>query len=126
MKIRQICLSLSCAAMLLGGYSVAQAQSMPKAADGVLVSASGMTLYSFDKDVAGSGKSTCNGPCATNWPPVPAPAQLPAGKYSVVTRDDGSSQLAYDGKPLYLYAADKQAGERNGDNFKNVWHVVKP
>jgi len=33
-----------------------------KAADGLLTGPNGMTLYTFDKDVAGSGKSTCNGP----------------------------------------------------------------
>ncbi|MFZ6680485.1 hypothetical protein [Undibacterium sp. Tian12W] len=123
MKTRQICLALLTSATFIAGF--AQAQSAPKVADGILVSDTGMTLYSFDKDVAGSGKSTCNGPCATNWPPVAVPVKLPSGKYSVVTRDDGSTQLAYEGKPLYLYAADKKAGERAGDNFKNVWHLVK-
>ena len=39
-----------------------------KTMDGVLVGAGGMTLYTFDRDAAGSGKSVCNGPCATNWP----------------------------------------------------------
>ncbi|MBT9504694.1 MAG: hypothetical protein IV092_25840, partial [Burkholderiaceae bacterium] len=29
------------------------------------------------------------------------------------------------GKPLYFYQADQKAGERNGDNFKDVWHIVK-
>ena len=43
-----------------------------KVADGVLVGPNGMTLYTFDKDVADSGKSVCNGPCATNWPPLMA------------------------------------------------------
>ena len=33
-------------------------------ASGALVAPNGMTLYTFDKDAAGSGKSTCNGPCA--------------------------------------------------------------
>jgi predicted lipoprotein with Yx(FWY)xxD motif len=121
MKTTQISAFLFAAASLLTGF--AHAQSMPKVADGILLSANGMTLYNFDKDEAGI--SNCNGPCATNWPPVAAPATVPAGKYSVITREDGSKQLAYNGKPLYLYAADKKAGERNGDNFKNFWHIVK-
>ena len=41
-----------------------------KTMHGVLVGAGGMTLYSFDRDAADSGKSVCNGPCATNWPPL--------------------------------------------------------
>ena len=48
-----------------------------------------MTLYTFDRDSA--GKSACNGNCAVNWPPLMAPADAqPMGKWSVVTRDDGS------------------------------------
>jgi predicted lipoprotein with Yx(FWY)xxD motif len=97
---------------------------MVKKADGVLVNESGMTLYTFDKDVPGSGKSACAGPCATAWPPVPATAASYPAPYSVVTRDDGSKQLAWNGKPLYLYAQDTLPGERKGDNVKNVWHVV--
>lgn len=51
------------------------APSPARVADGVFVSAAGMTLYTFDRDTASSGKSVCNGPCAVNWPPpTPAPA----------------------------------------------------
>ena len=38
----------------------------------VLTDGKGMTLYIFDKD--DGGKSACNGPCATNWPPLTASA----------------------------------------------------
>ncbi|MFX9008225.1 hypothetical protein ABTN33_20390, partial [Acinetobacter baumannii] len=34
----------------------------------VLTDAKGMTLYTFDRDP--NGKTACNGPCATNWPPL--------------------------------------------------------
>lgn len=108
-------------AMSAGG---AFAQSGLKKADGVLVDAAGMTVYTFDKDTAGSGKSACNGPCATMWPPVPVTDERVAAPYSVVTRDDGSKQLAYKGKPLYLFANDTRAGEKKGDKVKDVWHVV--
>jgi predicted lipoprotein with Yx(FWY)xxD motif len=92
--------------------------------DGVLVNAAGMTVYTFDKDTANSGKSACAGPCADAWPAVAAPANV-AAPYSVVTRDDGAKQLAYQGKPLYLFKKDVKPGDRNGDNFKDIWHVVK-
>ncbi|EOA04152.1 hypothetical protein HFRIS_013790 [Herbaspirillum frisingense GSF30] len=115
-------LALACASASL----IASAQSAGvKTMDGILVDAKGMTVYTFDKDTANSGKSVCNGPCAKLWPPV-APMGMPAAPYSTVTRDDGSAQLAYQGKPLYLYEADKKPGERTGDNFKDIWHVVKP
>ncbi len=91
---------------------------------GVMVNSAGMTLYTFDKDTADSGKSACNGPCAALWPAVPADAMV-GGDYSVVTRDDGSKQLAYKGKPLYMFSKDQKPGDMTGDNFKDVWHVIK-
>lgn len=103
------------------------AQSAPvKAADGSLTNSAGMTLYTFDKDTAGSGKSVCNGPCAANWPPLTAAADAKAsGDFSIVTRDDGARQWAYKGKPLYLWVKDAKPGDRTGDGVNNVWHVAK-
>ncbi|MDE2396891.1 MAG: hypothetical protein KGM91_15765 [Burkholderiales bacterium] len=93
--------------------------------DGALVGANGMALYVFDRDAA--GKSACNGPCAANWPPLAAAAYAPAsGDWSVVTRDDGSRQWAYKGRPLYFWSRDKKAGERSGDGFNGVWHLARP
>lgn len=114
------------AGLLLSGAALA-ADTLPAARDGVLADAAGMTVYTFDKDAVDSGKSACNGPCADNWPPLAAPAsagQL-AAPYSVVLREDGSRQLAYQGKPLYYFKGDSKAGERKGDDVKQVWHVVK-
>jgi predicted lipoprotein with Yx(FWY)xxD motif len=91
-------------------------------ADGMLVDASGMTVYTFDKDSA--GKSACTAQCAQNWHPVPAGAAPLAAPYSSVTRDDGSKQLAYKGKPLYTFVKDKKAGDKAGDKVKDLWHVV--
>jgi predicted lipoprotein with Yx(FWY)xxD motif len=108
-------------ALLLSGAALAD-EVMKK--DGILVNSAGLTVYTFDKDVADSGKSVCNGPCADAWPPVAAAASATA-PYSVVTRDDGAKQLAYKGKPLYLFKKDSKPGDRAGDNFKDVWHVVK-
>ncbi len=100
------------------------AQTLKKM-DGVLADAAGMTVYTFDKDKAGSGKSACNDGCAKMWPPVPVMGTSVASPYSVVTRDDGAKQLAYKGKPLYLYAKDAKPGERKGDKAMDVWHVVR-
>ena len=90
--------------------------------DGILVTSTGMTVYTFDKD--SGGKSACSGPCLENWPAVTPPATV-AAPYSVITRDDGSKQLAYQGKPLYTFKKDTKPGDRMGDNVKDVWHVVK-
>jgi len=105
----------------------ALAQAPAKAEGGVLTNAAGMTLYTFDKDAAGSGKSTCNGPCAANWPPLMAAGDAKAaGDYSIVTRDDGTRQWAYKGLPLYLWAKDTKPGDKTGDGFNSVWHAAKP
>jgi len=94
---------------------------------GVLTNAEGMTLYVFDKDAAGSGKSARNGECASNWPPLMVMAGDKAdGDYSIVVRDDGSRQWAYKGKPLYRWARDQKPGDATGDGMKNVWHAAKP
>jgi predicted lipoprotein with Yx(FWY)xxD motif len=113
-------------AALLGGC--ASLSSPPaKVADGVLVGPNGMTLYTFDRDVTGSGKSVCNGPCATNWPPLmAAETDKASGDYTVITRDDGKKQWAMKGKPLYYWIKDTKAGDRTGDGVQNVWHIVKP
>jgi predicted lipoprotein with Yx(FWY)xxD motif len=112
---------------LAGCASMGSAGVPPtKVVDGVLTNSAGMTLYTFDKDAAGSGKSTCNGPCATNWPPLLVAADAKAsGDYTIITRDDGAKQWAYKGKPLYLWVKDAQPGDRTGDGFNNAWRIVR-
>lgn len=115
-------------AIAIGGMFVGSAlaaDASTKVVDGMLVGANGMTLYTFDKDVAGSGKSACVGQCATNWPPLAATGAA-TGDYSVVTRDDGSKQLAYKGKPLYFWSKDTKPGDKTGDGVINAWHVARP
>lgn len=91
----------------------------------VLTNVAGMTLYYFDKDVA--GKSNCNGKCATAWPPLTASDGAKAtGDFTIVVRDDGSKQWAHNGLPLYLWVKDKKPGDTTGHRFKNVWTVATP
>ena len=111
--------TLSAVAALAAGAPAAPA-------NGVLATPAGATVYTFDKDSANSGKSACNGPCAQAWPPLAAQAgDAASGDWSLVTRDDGSKQWAYKGWPLYTFSKDAKPGDTTGDNFKNVWHVVK-
>ena len=105
----------------------AQAQPPASPQHGVLVDAKGMTLYTFDQDAAHSGKSVCNGQCATNWPPLAAERDAKVeGDWSVITRDDGSLQWAYKGQPVYAFIKDAKPGDKTGDGVKNVWHAAKP
>ncbi|MBS0454967.1 MAG: ATP-binding protein [Proteobacteria bacterium] len=95
--------------------------------DGAVVDANGMSLYVFDKDTAGNGKSACNGQCANNWPPLSAPDNAQSiGSYSVVQRNEGTKQWAYNGLPLYFYFKDAKPGDRLGDGVGGVWHLARP
>jgi predicted lipoprotein with Yx(FWY)xxD motif len=124
MKIRQVAAAFSLIALTTAAWA---ADAPVKVADGVLVGANGMTLYTFDKDAVGSGKSVCNGPCATNWPPLAAAAgDTAGGDYSIITRDDGAKQWASKGKPLYFWSKDQKVGDKTGDGLNGVWHVAKP
>jgi predicted lipoprotein with Yx(FWY)xxD motif len=117
----------SIAAVLALLAVVAHAAGAPAApSNGVLATPSGATVYTFDKDTIGSGKSACNGPCAQAWPPVAAQASDAAnGDWTIVARDDGSKQWAYKGAPIYTFSKDAKPGDTTGDKFKDVWHVIK-
>jgi len=116
---------LIAAAMLVATAAfAADAPAAPK--NGVFATPAGATVYTFDKDTAGSGKSACNGPCAQLWPPVAAQASdTGGGDWSIVVRDDGSRQWAYKGAPIYTFSKDARPGDTSGDKFKDVWHVIK-
>ena len=119
--------ALALAALLAAGCAAMGGSGPARVSDGVLAGPNGMTLYTFDRDAAGSGRSVCNGPCAQNWPPLMAPADARAsGDWSIVTRDDGGRQWAYKGKPLYFWAKDGKPGDRTGDGFNNAWRLARP
>ncbi len=124
MKLR---LLAATAVVLLATACATMADTPAKVSDGVLVGPNGMTLYTFDRDTAGSGKSVCNGACATNWPPLMAgDMDKSSGDYSLITRDDGKKQWAFKGKPLYYWAKDTKPGDRTGDGFNKVWQLARP
>jgi predicted lipoprotein with Yx(FWY)xxD motif len=94
----------------------------------VLVDDKGMTLYVWDNDKT-AGEASCKGACAQAWPPLVVEGTptygtgLDAAKFSVVKGPNGEKQLAVNGKPLYLWAADKKAGDATGDGV-NGFYVV--
>ena len=120
---------LVAAAVSLAALSAANAaptKTGSSAKGDILTDGKGMALYTFDKDT--DGKSACNGPCATNWPVLKAEASDKAdSNYTIITRDDGSKQWAYKGKPLYTFAKDQKPGDVTGDGFLNgAWHLAMP
>jgi predicted lipoprotein with Yx(FWY)xxD motif len=97
----------------------------------IIVDGSGRTLYLFD--IERDHKPTCNGACAVAWPPFVAPgaaASAPELDQALITtavRNDGSSQLLYNGHPLYYYAGDHAAGEIKCQaviEFGGGWYVI--
>jgi predicted lipoprotein with Yx(FWY)xxD motif len=92
----------------------------------VLTNSAGFTVYWFGPDTSTTSK--CTGSCATYWPPVKGPATAGSGvtgTLGTITRSDGTTQVTYDGHPLYTYVADTAPGEAKGNGVNlsgGVWH----
>ena len=86
----------------------------------------GHSLYVFDNDLSANG-SNCNDDCAATWPPalVTDGVATGVGSLGTVTRNDGSLQATYNGRPLYFYANDTAAGQTSGHGVGNVWWAVE-
>jgi predicted lipoprotein with Yx(FWY)xxD motif len=95
----------------------------------IVVDSAGMTLYMFDPDEA-TGAPTCYDACAKTWPALLADGAptagtgLDAAKLTVVDRTDGGKQVKLGDYPLYHFAADKAAGDTNGQGLSGKWWVV--
>jgi len=130
-----------------GPYGATSSAATPTAAGGtaavvatastglgtVLVNGNGRTVYEFAKDTENT--STCDGGCASIWPPVIAPETLPtslpgvSGQLGSTTRNDGTRQLTIAGHPVYAYSGDDAAGDTHGQGLDlngGVWHAVSP
>ena len=99
----------------------------------ILADSKGDTVYLFEKDTG--PKSTCFGACASAWPPVTVMGKPTAGAgvmksmLGTTTRPDGTTQVTYNGHPLYLYQADRKPGDVTGqtvDGFGAEWYVLSP
>jgi predicted lipoprotein with Yx(FWY)xxD motif len=115
-----------------GGAATVAVANNPELGE-ILVDGDGRTLYLFEKDE--SNESYCNGQCAKVWPPYTtkgdpkASEGAKAASLGTLKRDDGSTQVTYNGAPLYRYADDTQAGQANGnelDQFGAEWYALHP
>jgi predicted lipoprotein with Yx(FWY)xxD motif len=115
-----------------GGAGTIDVADNPKLGQ-VLVDSQGSVVYMFEKDE--SDESYCSGSCANVWPPVTTSGQPQAGpgisasKLTTLKRDDGSTQVVFDGHPLYTYVKDTDSEDAYGnglDQFGAEWYGLHP
>lgn len=99
----------------------------------LLTDGQGKTLYLFEKDQP--GMSACTGACLGVWPAFTTPGPLEAGPgvstsmLSTIQRSDRTTEVTYNGHPLYYYVGDSNPGDTNGqrlNQFGAEWYVVSP
>jgi predicted lipoprotein with Yx(FWY)xxD motif len=96
----------------------------------ILVDAQGFTLYLFRNDE--DGESTCYATCAGTWPPSTVEGEPTAGEgldpalLGTHERTDGTTQVTYNGHPLYRFSNDQAPGDANGQGIGGNWYVVSP
>ncbi|WP_066942475.1 phosphatase PAP2 family protein [Microtetraspora fusca] len=99
----------------------------------ILVDGRGRTLYLFVADKGTT--STCYGGCATAWPPLTTTGKPQAGSgaspalLGTTARTDHTTQVTYNGHPLYYFVTDVKPGDTTGqdvDSFGAKWYVLDP
>lgn len=99
----------------------------------ILVDSRGISLYLFEADRGTS--SACYRACAQNWPPLlthgapVASGSAARSLLSTTTRTDGTTQVTYNGHPLYFFVGDHQPGDATGEGinaFGGGWDVLSP
>jgi predicted lipoprotein with Yx(FWY)xxD motif len=103
----------------------------------LLVDRNGRTLYAADQE--GAGKDIrCTQTCLGFWFPLTVSSHVVRGdgisadRLGTVRRpDNGATQVALDGKPLYTFKLDTAAGMIKGDGFTDAfdgttfdWHAA--
>ena len=95
-----------------------------------LVGEGGLTTYFFAADST-PGVSVCEGDCLVAWPPVTVPpgnavaaGEGVTGVLGLITGSDGSTQVTYDGRPLYYWQGDTEAGQTTGHGVNDIWWVA--
>ena len=97
----------------------------------ILVDSHGRTLYDFVADK--TTMSTCYGACASLWPPLTlagtpkAGAGVRASLLGTTKRTGGTTEVTYNGHPLYYFAGDTKPGETAGqaiNQFGALWYVL--
>ena len=91
----------------------------------VLVDRAGRTIYSPEQEA--HGRILCTGSCLSFWLPVTVKSATGLHAAGGVTgmlgtihrRDDGLTQVTYNGRPLYTFRLDHAPGQAHGSNFSD-------
>jgi predicted lipoprotein with Yx(FWY)xxD motif len=98
----------------------------------VLFDDANQAVYLFENE--SSDEPECYGACADAWPPVLIQGKPMAGRgadrklLGTTRRSDGSTQVTYDGHPLYYYVDDPPGKVlcNNVEEFGGLWLAVEP
>ena len=113
-------------AQVLGSVNVTEHAELGN----ILTDTDGNTLYLFTRDER--EVSNCSGGCANAWPPLLTDGAPVAGegvaenRLGTISREDGSTQVTFNGWPLYRYSQDNESGDANGQDANDIWYVVSP
>lgn len=90
-----------------------------------ITDSAGTSLYYLENDTDGSA---CVDDCTTTWPPFLVDAAMPGASpgldnamVGVITRADGTTQVTYNGHPLYRYSGDTGVGSTAGQGVEDQW-----
>ncbi|MBN2815554.1 MAG: c-type cytochrome [Campylobacterales bacterium] len=80
---------------------------------------SSLSLYTFDDDFL--NVTNCDATCQQTWP-IFTGSNTESTNIQVF--DTNTSHLAYRQHSMYFFNGDSVEGDVNGDNVKNVWHLI--
>jgi predicted lipoprotein with Yx(FWY)xxD motif len=95
-----------------------------------LTDGSGKSLYLYTPDTTST--STCYGQCIAFWPALLTNGAPTSGTGATGTmlgtsqRTDGTTQVTYNGHPLYYFKGDKSTGDTSGQGKEGTWFLVTP
>ena len=111
-----------------GGETVVRA-SLSDTYGPILTDEEGTALYLFRSDAQNGDTSACTDEeCVSEWPPFTTEGSPVAGGGAIqsllgtITREDGTTQVTYNGWPLYYFSG----GSTGGQGQENLWFLVSP
>jgi len=96
----------------------------------IVADGDGRTLYMYSKDTLNPSVSNCYDACATRWPVLftngttTAKEGVDAKLIGMITRKDNTTQVTYNGWPLYYWQNDKNPGDTLGQAVGGTWWVM--